>query len=174
MTFLIKLTDLLNLWATRFSKLILAAVFIIMAVAVFSQIVLRTFGHSFIAMEDVAIFGFFWLVFLGMAIAFHDRIHVKVEFFVKLFPSKVQKIIYIISNLVVLVFMFFFTWSGVMMTVNNVMQRAMQIGISMAYVYVIMPVAGFFAFVIVLNYFLRRLKGLDPNHFQSGNKANQE
>lgn len=163
MNFLIKLTDWLNIWSTRFSKFVLALVFLIMALAVFSQIILRALGHSFIAMEDVAIFGFFWLVFLGVAVAFHDRIHVKVEFFARLMPPPIQQVIYVLSNLVVLCFMFLFIWSGVLMTVNNVMQRAMQIRISMAYVYIIMPVAGIFGFIIVLNYFLRRLKGLDPD-----------
>jgi TRAP-type C4-dicarboxylate transport system permease small subunit len=54
------------------------------------------------------------------------------------------------ANLIVLIFMILFTWSGVLFTINNVQQHAMQLRISMAYVYFILPVSGFVAIIIII------------------------
>ena len=142
--------DKLNETITKLCELIIVLVFMVMGSAILIQIVLRTMGQSMIAMEDIALFGFFWLVFLGAAVAFKEGIHVKVEFFVNWMPARVRGLIITAANLIVLIFMILFTWSGVLFTINNVQQHAMQLRISMAYVYFILPVSGFVAIVILI------------------------
>ena len=122
----------------------------VMGSAILIQIVLRTAGQSMIAMEDIALFGFFWLVFLGAAIAFKEGIHVKVEFFANWMPARLRAVIIMTANIIVLVFLILFTWSGVLFTINNVQQHAMQLRISMAYVYFILPVSGLVAIIIII------------------------
>ena len=142
--------DKLNETITKLCELIIVLVFMVMGSAILIQIVLRTMGQSMIAMEDIALFGFFWLVFLGAAVTFKEGIHVKVEFFVNWMPARVRGLIITAANLIVLIFMILFTWSGVLFTINNVQQHAMQLRISMAYVYFILPVSGFVAIVILI------------------------
>jgi TRAP-type C4-dicarboxylate transport system permease small subunit len=142
--------DKLNETITKLCELIIVIVFMVMGSAILIQIVLRTLGQSMIAMEDIALFGFFWLVFLGAAVAFKEGIHVKVEFFVNWLPAGVRGMIITAANLIVLIFMILFTWSGVLFTINNVQQHAMQLRISMAYVYFILPVSGFVAIIIII------------------------
>jgi TRAP-type transport system small permease protein len=142
--------DKLNETLTRACEFILVGVFIVMGSAILIQIVLRTFGQSMIAMEDIALFGFFWLVFLGAAVAFKEGIHVKVEFFVNWMPAGVRSVIIMTANIIVLAFLILFTWSGVLFTINNVQQHAMQLRISMAYVYFMLPVSGLVAIIIVI------------------------
>ena len=142
--------DKFNKAITKLCELIVVSVFIIMGSAILIQIILRTMGQSMIAMEDIALFGFFWLVFLGASIAFKEGIHVKVEFFVNWMPARIRAIIIMAANIIVLAFLILFTWSGVLFTINNVQQHAMQLRISMAYVYFILPVSGFVAIIIVI------------------------
>jgi len=142
--------DNVNEVITRLCELIIVIVFMVMGSAIIIQIILRTLGQSMIAMEDIALFGFFWLVFLGAAVAFKEGIHVKVEFFVNWMSPRVRGLIIVAANLIVLVFMILFTWSGVLFTINNVQQHAMQLRISMAYVYFILPVSGLVTISILI------------------------
>ena len=142
--------DKLNEAITKACEFIIVLVFMVMGSAILIQIILRTMGQSMIAMEDIALFGFFWLVFLGAAVAFKEGIHVKVEFFVNWMPDRVRGLIIMAANLIVLIFMILFTWSGVLFTINNVQQHAMQLRISMAYVYFILPVSGLVAIIIIV------------------------
>jgi TRAP-type C4-dicarboxylate transport system permease small subunit len=66
------------------------------------------------------------------------------------------------ANIIVLVFLILFTWSGILFTINNVQQHAMQLRISMAYVYFILPVAGLVAIIIVLGKLKTDPKSLNP------------
>lgn len=143
--------DKLNETLTKLCEYIVVIVFIVMGSAILIQIVLRTMGQSLIAMEDIALFGFFWLVFfIGAAVAFKTGIHVKVEFFVNWMPARIRPIMIKAANIIVIVFLILFIWSGVLFTINNVQQHAMQLRISMAYVYFILPVSGFVAMIIVI------------------------
>ena len=142
--------DKLNETLTKLCEYIVVIVFIVMGSAILIQIILRTLGQSLIAMEDIALFGFFWLVFIGAAVAFKEGIHVKVEFFVNWMPTRIRAIIIMAANIIVIVFLILFIWSGVLFTINNVQQHAMQLRISMAYVYFILPVSGFVALIIVI------------------------
>ncbi len=153
--------DKFNKTITRLCELIVVIVFIVMGSAILIQIILRTLGQSMIAMEDIALFGFFWLVFLGAAVAFKEGIHVKVEFFVNWMPAGIQAVIIMAANLIVLAFLILFTWSGVLFTINNVQQHAMQLRISMAYVYFILPVSGFVAIIIVVGKLINDSKSPD-------------
>ncbi len=139
----LKLLDSAAEVLTRLCRWLLVVVFLIMGIAVMAQIVLRAFGHSFIMMEDVAIFGFFWLVFTGMAVAFRDNLHVKVDFFVDLFPERGKWAIHILAQSLVIAFLALFTISGVYFTLQNIQQHGMQLRISMAWVYFILPVTSF-------------------------------
>jgi TRAP-type C4-dicarboxylate transport system permease small subunit len=142
--------DKLSKTITRLCEIIIVLVFMVMGSAILIQIILRTMGHSMIAMEDIALFGFFWLVFLGASVAFKEGIHVKVEFFVNWMPSRIRAVIIKTADVIVLIFLILFTWSGVLFTINNVQQHAMQLRISMAYVYFILPVSGFVAIIIII------------------------
>ena len=153
--------DKFNNSITKLCEFIVVSVFIVMGSAILIQIILRTLGQSMIAMEDIALFGFFWLVFLGAAVAFKEGIHVKVEFFVNWMPARIRAIIIMAANLIVLAFLILFTWSGVLFTINNVQQHAMQLRISMAYVYFILPVSGFVAIIIVIDKLLTDTKRPD-------------
>jgi len=156
-----KFFDKFNEAITRLCELIVIVVFIVMGGAILIQIILRTLGQSMIAMEDIALFGFFWLVFLGAAVAFKEGIHVKVEFFVNWMPARIQAVIITAANIIVLAFLILFTWSGVLFTINNIQQQAMQLRVSMAYVYFILPVSGFVAIIVVIGKLINDSKSPD-------------
>jgi C4-dicarboxylate transporter DctQ subunit len=129
--------------------------FTCMGVAIMTQICLRAAGYSFLIMEDVTSFGCFWLVFSGAALAFRDRSHVTVDLLVTYLGPKPRQVVELVAQVSVLVFLVLFIWSGVRLTVNNMSQYGMQLRISMAYVYFLLPFGGAISLVIVLTYFWR-------------------
>jgi len=109
-------------------------------------------------MEDIAFFGCFWLVFAGMAVAFRRGAHVTVDLVVAYLPGAIREVVERTALALVLLFLALFTWSGVRLTLDNLNQYAMQLRISMAYIYFVLPLGGCISFVIVLDHFLGRLR----------------
>ncbi len=144
----------LGRWRDRCVRLVESLVFlsfVIMGMAILTQICMRTAGHAFLAMEDISFFGLFWLVFTGMAVAFRQKTHVTVDIVVSYLPAKAQWLTNVCAEALVLAFLVLFTWSGVRLTLDNVQQYAMQLRISVAYIYFILPVGGFVSALVVLH-----------------------
>jgi TRAP-type C4-dicarboxylate transport system permease small subunit len=151
----------MEMWSarlTRVAEALLVLAFTGMGVAILTQIVLRAMGRSLLIMEDVAFFGFFWLVFSGVAVAFQRRGHVAVDFVVQRFPPRAQRITEIFAQGAVLGFLLLFTWSGVRLTLDNIQQHGMQLRISMAYVYWVLPLGGVISAVAVLGHFCAAMR----------------
>ena len=138
---------------------LLIVAFVGMGVAIMTQICLRALGHSFLLMEDVAFFGCFWLVFSGAAVAFRDRSHVTVDLLVEYLPARVRRVVDRFAQVAVLLFLVLFIWSGVRFTIHNFQQHGMQLRISMAYIYFVLPLAGFISWIIVLSQLWRDAAG---------------
>ncbi len=140
-------------WSIRLGKLaewVVILSFAAMGAAVAVQIFLRAAGQSLLSMEDISFFGLLWLVFTGIAVAFREQSHVTVDFALTWLPPKTRALVELFAQAMVLLFLVLFTWSGVRLTIDNVHQYAMQLRISMVYVYFIVPVGGCISLVIVL------------------------
>ena len=99
-----------------------------------------------------------------LAVAFRDRSHVTVDLLMQYLRPRPRQIVELVAQASVLVFLVLFIWSGVRLTVNNIQQYGMQLRISMAYVYVLLPLGGAISLVVVLTYFwldVLRLLGRD-------------
>jgi TRAP-type transport system small permease protein len=147
---------------TRLAEWLVIFAFAGMGVGIMSQICLRGVGRTLLAMEDIAFFGCFWLVFAGVAVAFRRGAHVTVDVVVEYLPRGVREVVERIALALILVFLALFTWSGIRLTLDNVNQYAMQLRISMAYIYFVLPLGGFISLVIVLERFLARFRAGDP------------
>jgi TRAP-type C4-dicarboxylate transport system permease small subunit len=143
---------------TRVAEFLVIFAFAGMGVAIMGQICLRSLGLTLLAMEDIAFFGCFWLVFSGMAVAFRRGAHVTVDLVVEYLPHRVREVVERIALGLILLFLALFTWSGIRLTLDNVNQYAMQLRISVAYVYFVLPLGGCISLVIVLERLLVRFR----------------
>lgn len=140
------------------------AAFSIMSIAVLAQIIFRTMGFTVLAIDDLAVFTFLWLIYTGVTVAFHEKGHVKMEFFMALFPENWQRVGQVITDFLIMIFLILFSISGVYLILNNFQQHGMQLKISMAWVYLILPVAGLASFLTVFSHTLQ-----DIEKWRSGN-----
>lgn len=126
----------LVLRANAFLKFVIALFLSLMALFVFGNVILRYFFNSGITWsEEVSRFLFIWLIFLGAILALKDNEHLGVDSLVKKLPVKGKKIVYVLSNLMMLatlVLVFDGSWK---LTMLNVDQSAPATGLPYAYIY---------------------------------------
>jgi len=97
--------------------------------------------------EELARFLLIWISLLGGAVAFGEKAHLGVDYFVGLFNSSSQKLLAIFAQLVVLFFavsIFIVGGSRVVIDTLDMQQITPALGIQQGYVYLALPIAGAF------------------------------
>ncbi len=105
--------------------------------------------------EEIARFLLIWISLLGGAVAFGEKAHLGVDYFVGKFDVAAQKLIAIIGQMIVLIFaVAIFIVGGSNIVINNMQQLAPalgpQIGLQMGHVYLALPVAGAFMVIFTI------------------------
>ena len=131
----------------------------------FIQIIFReVFNYTLSWGEELARFSFVWFVYFGAVVAARMAAHNRVTFQFKKFPSKVQNYIEAFADLIWLFFNVVMIYKSIFLIKSMMKFTYMSptLGWSMAYVYLIFPIA--FALmsvrVIQVNY-LKLVKGVD-------------
>jgi TRAP-type C4-dicarboxylate transport system permease small subunit len=124
----------------------------------------EVFSYTLTWGEELARFSFVWFVFFGAVVAARLSAHNRVTFQFKKFPKKVQNYIEAFADLIWLSFNFVMIYKSIWL-IKSMMQFTYvspTLGWSMAYVYMIFPIA-FTAMsirIIQVNY-LKLIKGID-------------
>lgn len=99
--------------------------------------------------EEIARFLLVWVALLGSAVAFGEKMHLGVDYFVGKFHSSAQKFMAVFTQIVILIFaVTIFIIGGGHIAMANMNQIAPAlgpvIGLKMGHVYMALPVAGIF------------------------------
>lgn len=124
-----------------------------MAILVFGNVVLRYLFNSGITWsEEMSRFLFVWLTFLGAIGALKDNEHLGVDMFVKKLSPLMKKVVFVITNGLVLYVLWLVLDGSWKMTLINMDSKAPATGLPLGYVYgigIFMSVC--MAIVIVFN-----------------------
>ncbi len=112
--------------------------------------------------EEIARFLLVWVALLGGAVAFGEKAHLGVDYFVGKFDPRARKFIAVFGYLVVLFFaVSIFIIGGLDITINNMEQIAPAlgpaIGLKMGHVYMALPIAGVFMILFTIEQILETL-----------------
>ena len=126
---------------------------IVMLAIIFMQVITRyMFGFSFEWSEELARFLFVWVVFLGSALIMGEDGHLAVELLPRLLNgTKPGFLLNLFINACGYIFIFILITQGWKMTETMTFQTSPGLGISMSYVYFIMPLSG----VLMLMYHVK-------------------
>jgi TRAP-type C4-dicarboxylate transport system permease small subunit len=129
------------------------AAMVVMLAVIFMQVITRyIFGFSFEWSEELARFLFVWVVFLGSALIMGEEGHLAVELLPRILKgTKPGFVLNLFINACGYVFIFILIVQGWKMTETMTFQTAPGLGISMSYVYAIMPLSG----VLMLLYHMK-------------------
>lgn len=138
-----------------------------LTVCVFAQVFSRYVLQDSISWtEELARYILVYMTFTGTALAAHDNSHINVDFFVNSLPSVAQKVIHVVSDLLMCVaaaILLYYGWRFTSLSQDTVSPALDQ---SMAWVYAAMPFAGvLMLFYGVIRLFERAgspLKSVDP------------
>ncbi len=135
-------------------KFLIVVCLSLMAIFVFMNVVLRyAFNSGITWSEEVSRFLFVWLIFLGAILAFNDNEHLGVDVVIKKLSLTGKKIVYIISNIILLITLVFLLDGSWKLTLLNTDLSAPATGMSYAYIYVfgvIMSAAMIFIILLKL------------------------
>ena len=114
-----------------------------MAVIVIAGVIARyAMQNPFAWTEEASRFLMIWMVLLGMSVVTRNREDLCVKFLVLKFPVTIQRIIKLINETLVMVFLFILTTEGFQMAVNAKMQLVPSLGITMFYPLLCISVGG--------------------------------
>jgi len=73
------------------------------------EVISRSAGAAIVWTEELSRWLLVWMTFIGGSIVLKERGHVQLEFFISLCSKRIKKILTLVSDLLVLVFLLFFT-----------------------------------------------------------------
>ncbi|MFA6506266.1 MAG: TRAP transporter small permease [Treponemataceae bacterium] len=126
------------------AKSITFATLTVMTVMIVLQVVFRYVLQSSLSFsEELARYMFIWSAFVGTAIALRSRSHVSIEIIVANLPKPIKRRAIAVTNSLSFIFYALLTIFGFIMMLDTAEQTSPALGISMALVYLCVPIAGF-------------------------------
>ena len=138
-------------YVNGFNGILLAVMFLI----TFWQIIARFVpGDSTVWSEEVARFVFVWIVFLGAATLTRDEEHIRISALTDRLGPTSNRIVRILSAILVIPFVIYMTWSAYLNTVRQWNTFAPTVDwMRLGYVYLALLLGG----IIMLCYLIRNL-----------------
>lgn len=109
------------------------------ATAVFFRYVLN---NSLVWAEELARYIFVWLTFLGGGLAVGRNIHIGVDSLVEALPLKTRQVVQLCVELAVSVFVVALIIVGIQLALATSQMQTLLLNVSVAYVYLAVPVGG--------------------------------
>ena len=102
-------------------------------------------GGSIAWIEEISRYIFTWMMFMGIAIGVHYKKHLGVEFVVGLYPAKVKKAAYFISDVLTLVLFIILAIYGFRYAGKSMKMFSPIMGIPYGIVYLCVPIGAIFS-----------------------------
>jgi len=151
-------------------EFLLGLTVLITTIAIFTQVVFRyIFNHPISWVDEFAVLVFAWMIFLGVAIAQKNNEHIGLDIVTRLFPPKVQRVLAIFTNILILLVLAFLFIQGISLTMKTAGLKYPAMEISRGFLYVsipvMMPLMAFYSIRIIitdLRSFIMQDKGGRP------------
>ncbi|MGB6409222.1 MAG: TRAP transporter small permease, partial [Planococcus donghaensis] len=121
-------------FSNHFLNIAIALSLAAMSLSVLLNVILRyVFNSGLTWSEEVSRYFFVWLVFLGAVSALKDKMHLGVDLVVKALPQKMQKVVFVISNGIVLYILWLVVDGSWKMSVLNMNSTGPATGMPLSY-----------------------------------------
>ncbi|USG67365.1 TRAP transporter small permease [Brevibacillus ruminantium] len=147
-----------------------------MAILVFGNVVLRYLFNSGITWsEEMSRFLFVWLIFLGAIGALKDNEHLSVDMLVKRLSPRMKKLVFVITNGLLLYVLWLVLDGSWKMTLINLNSSAPATGLPLGYVYGIGIVMSVCMAIVIISNLYRVLFGhRSVEEFVRGRESEEE
>ncbi|MDE5415168.1 TRAP transporter small permease [Alkalihalobacterium chitinilyticum] len=122
---------------------LLIAIFIVLIVAVFCQVLFRFVINQPLAWtEELSRYSLVWVTFLGAAHAMGTKSHIGMSALVDKSPLLLRRFLIVVAALVSLGFFFIMIQQGFNLVGRSMTQLSAVLRIPMGYVYLVIPISG--------------------------------
>ena len=143
-----------------FIKMLVFAAFAVMVYSTSMQVLGRyVFAVPFPWTEELSRRMMTWILFTASTIGYRGAGMVGIDILTSKFSDKMKKRLDILVYILVACFGVFMVVQGYELTSRNIRQQSSALGISMYYVYIILPVSGFLFFLFSIELIIKRLTG---------------
>lgn len=135
-------------------------IFLILMILIVTMTVITryTINFTFRWSDEVALLLMIWFGFIGIALGVKSSIHLSLEFFMGLFPDRLQKWVYQLENIMVGFFGYSMFYYGIQLysrTKKTILPATMW---SRGLLYIIIPVSGAFVLIFSIEKFINNFK----------------
>jgi TRAP-type C4-dicarboxylate transport system permease small subunit len=134
-----------------------------MSVIVFFNVVARyVFDKAFPWTEEVSLFMFTWVIFLGALIAFERHRHLGVDLIINVLPQFGKKIAYLVASLATTMALCVLLWGGIRYYFQTAGWPAPATQIPYGYINAVIPFSAFFMLLLQIRDIYRFLRSGKP------------
>lgn len=123
---------------------------VLLTLMVLSQVITRFFNISLTGTDELSRLLIVWLTFLGTSLAFHEKMHLAVNFFVKKANDKNRRKINIAINTLMALFFAVLVIFGFKFSFESMNYTSSTLQLPMGIFYLAVPVGGIFALYFIL------------------------
>jgi TRAP-type transport system small permease protein len=117
---------------------------------VFFAAVMRWVGFPIVWSVEFAQLLFVWVIFLGANRALREEKHIGVDFFARKMPMKMRLMVEIVMDLLVIAFLGFLVYFGILLSIENSVRLINNLAISYSIVTLAVPIASVFMTITLL------------------------
>ncbi|HZH58518.1 MAG TPA: TRAP transporter small permease [Metabacillus sp.] len=117
---------------------------------VFLAAVMRWVGYPIAWSVEFAQLLFVWVIFLGANRSLREEKHISVDFFTKKFPARMRVILEIIMSLLVLAFLIFLSYFGILLSIENSVRLINNLTVSYSLVTLSVPIGSILMIITIL------------------------
>lgn len=167
-----KLISRISKGLDKLSILMLILITVVMTLSLVIMIAGRNFfNSSFATLEEISRFTLVWLTFFGSTIAYKRNEHMGMDFLVSKLSGKIATYFHFGQHVIALILFSFFVYYGTELAVLNSDNMSVQSGISMGYVYTVIPISGFIMLVHSIEQIVNLAKRERANRHATENKV---
>lgn len=130
-------------------------------VLVFTSAIFRLVGKPIQWTMDISQLLFAWIAFTGMDIALRKSGILGIDLVFKRFPYKVQKVIKIIINLIIIMLLFSFIYFGIKLSIESRSRTYQTLGISYSWATLSLPICSILMMLTIIKDTISTIKVLD-------------
>jgi len=131
----------------------------VMCIILLLQVLFRyVFRISAVWTEEIALITFLYTIFLGASLVFVKSRHIGFDALVAIFPKKFNAVVWIFSNIAVMVFLVVMIFSGYKLVVAGRTDVSPMLRIPMSWLYAVIPISGVTMLLHTLSAFFRQAR----------------
>ena len=127
---------------------------------VFAASVMRWVGFPLSWSVEFAQFLFVWVIFLGANRCLREDRHIGVDFFVKKLTPKVNAILEIVINVLIMAFLVFLIIFGIQLSIENSVRVISNLPLSYSFITMAVPIGSILMFITLMFKLTEKLKFL--------------